>query len=273
MLDAIYPVIGKQRSFPFYLSGVGISSPENHIVRTNGLNSHQILFTLEGEGQLYIDNQSLRIKEGCVFYVMPGVAHEYYPIDGKWTTAWVVFRGEYLTELMQNLEFPSYLCKKVSNIQTIKQMFHNIYASAGTPVRGDETCSLLLYEYIMTVRRSLLLETDVNHSGSVIDAGLLYMNENYNKDITLEELSKLCHISPQHFCRVFRLETGMRPMEYLTQKRMLEAKVLLCNTNQSIAEIGKQTGYQDPTYFGMVFKKSEGISPSQYRKSKTSVIL
>ena len=124
----------------------------------------------------------------------------------------------------------------------------------------------------MTVRRALLFDTGDTCPNSVIDAGLIFMNEHYDRDISLGELASLCHISPQHFCRVFRLETGMRPMEYLTQKRMLEAKVLLCDTSQSIAEISRQTGYEDPAYFGMVFKKHEGISPSQYRRTKASVI-
>lgn len=272
MLNAIYPVIGKQRCFPFYLTGVGISSPEYHITRTEGLNSHQILFTKEGEGELFVDNHSFRIKEGCVFYIMPGVPHEYYPLNGSWSTCWVVFQGSCLTELMRDLEFPSYICRKVTNIQPIRRCFENIYAAAGNPVRGDEKCSLLLYEYIMAARRALFLDTDTSCPGSVIDNGLIFMNEHYNRDISLEKLAGLCHISPQHFCRVFRLETGMRPMEYLTQKRILEAKVLLCNTDKSIAEIGRQTGYEDPTYFGMVFKKCEGMSPSQYRKARISVI-
>lgn len=273
MQDAIYPVIGNQRSFPFYLTGVGISSPENHIIRKNGLRSHQILFTREGEGQLQAGGQSLRLKEGSVFYIMPGIPHEYYPVDGRWTTCWVVFQGNSLQQLMQDLEFPSFLCREVPDIQQISRLFENIYASAGNPLRGNEKCSLLIYEYIMTVRRALLFDTGDTCPNSVIDAGLIFMNEHYDRDISLGELASLCHISPQHFCRVFRLATGMRPMEYLTQKRMLEAKVLLCNTSQSIAEISRQTGYEDPAYFGMVFKKHEGISPSQYRRTKASVIL
>lgn len=272
MYDAVYPVIGKQRCFPFYLSGVGIYSPENHTVREEGLISHQILFTLEGEGQLHIDNKCFRIRKGCVFFVMPGVPHEYYPIDGKWTTCWVVFRGDHLQRMMEKLGFPPYACRKVSEMQNIKRIFDNIFASAKYPVRGDEKCSLLVYEYIMAVRKALLLEAD-SDTNNVIDTGLTYMNENYHQDISLQELSEMCHISQQHFCRVFRMETGMRPMEYLAQKRMLEAKVLLHTTNRSIAEIGRQTGYRDPTYFGMVFKKYEGISPSQYRKLKKSVVI
>lgn len=272
MQEAIYPVIGKQSCFPFYLTGVGISSPENHIIRPHGLLSHQILFTREGEGQLYVGDQSLRLKEGYVFYIMPGIPHEYYPVDGKWTTNWVVFRGNNLQQMMQDLEFPSFLCRKAADIQPIQRLFENIYASAGNPVRGNETCSLLIYQYIMAVRRALLFDTDNTCSNRVIEAGLIFMNEHYDRNISLGELASLCHISPQHFCRVFRMETGMRPMEYLTRKRMLEAKVLLCNTKQSVAEISRQTGYEDPAYFGMVFKKYEGMSPGQYRKTKTPVI-
>lgn len=272
MQEAIYPVIGKQSCFPFYLTGVGISSPENHIIRPYGLLSHQILFTREGEGQFYVGDQSLRLKEGYVFYIMPGIPHEYYPVDGKWTTNWVVFRGNNLQQMMQDLGFPSFLCRKAADIQPIQRLFENIYASAGNPVRGNETCSLLIYEYIMAVRRVLLFVTDNTCSNRVIEAGLIFMNEHYDRNISLGELASLCHISPQHFCRVFRMETGMRPMEYLTRKRMLEAKVLLCNTKQSVAEISRQTGYEDPAYFGMVFKKYEGMSPGQYRKTKTPVI-
>lgn len=273
MQDAIYPVIGKQSCFPFYLTGIGISSPENHINRPKGLYSHQILFTREGEGQLFAGGQSLRLKEGSVFYIMPGIPHEYYPVEDNWTTAWVVFRGNNLRQTMQDLEFPPFLSRNVADIQPIERIFENILASARNPVRGNETCSLLIYQYIMAVRRALLFDGDNACSQRVIDAGLIYMNEHYDREISLGELAGLCHISPQHFCRVFRQETGMRPMEYLTQKRLLEAKVLLCQTNKSIAEISRQTGYEDPAYFGTVFKKHEGVSPGQYRKMKTPIIL
>ena len=65
-----------------------------------------------------------------------------------------------------------------------------------------------------------------------------------------------------------KIETGMRPMEYLARKRLSVAKVLLFSTDNSITSIGKEVGYEDPTYFGIVFKKLEGISPSEYRKLK-----
>ena len=63
---------------------------------------------------------------------------------------------------------------------------------------------------------------------------------------------------------------GIRPLEYLARKRISEAKVLLINTDKSIYEIGKETGYNDANYFGIVFKKYEGISPGEYRKIKNT---
>lgn len=272
MYDSIYPVIGKQSCYPFYLSGVGISAPEFHTVRENGLISHQILFTLEGEGLLKIDGKSFVMKPDSVFYVASGIPHEYYPLDGKWGTCWVVFRGDNLPALMKRLGFPDYICKRTPAVHRVRQMFERIKLAAKDSVNGDERCSLLVYEYIMLVRRLLLLEEDLD-SGGVIDDALRYLEENYSRDITLQTLAEMSQISEQHFCRLFKQKMGMRPMEYLARKRILEAKVLLHDTEESVEKIGKLVGYDNPTYFGMVFRKYEGVSPSQYRKMNKSVVL
>ncbi len=269
MFNYIYPVIANQVCFPFYLSGAGIASPEYHVIRESGLVSHQILFTLDGKGILNIDNKSFINKKGTVFYVKPGIPHEYYPLDGQWTTCWVVFRGNYLPEIMQRLGFPDYICKKTKNIDNIKRIFDMIYTSAKGSGSMDEKCSLLVYEYIMAVRNLLLLNED-NSANSVIKNAIKYIDKNFNKDISLQELSELCGISKQHFCRVFKKKLGIRPLEYLARKRISKAKVLLINTDKSIYEIGKETGYNDANYFGIVFKKYEGISPGEYRKIKNT---
>lgn len=270
MFNYIYPVIASQACYPFYLSGAGIASPEYHVIREEGLISHQILFTIEGEGRLNIDNKSYIHKKGTIFYVAPGVPHEYYPLDGNWTTCWVVFRGNYLTGIMERLGFPAYICKKSKDISNIKRLFDMIYAYAKSSSYMDENCSLLVYEYIMAARNELLLNTSASTTSIIKDA-VTYIDKNYSKDISLEELSGICGISRQHFCRIFKKEFGMRPLEYLAKKRISEAKILLCNTSKRISLIGEETGYKDITYFGMVFKKYEGISPSEYRKIKKSL--
>ncbi len=62
-------------------------------------------------------------------------------------------------------------------------------------------------------------------------------------------------------------------MEYLAKKRISEAKILLINTGESIGYVSSAVGYGDQNYFGMVFKKYEGITPSDYRKQRGLIII
>jgi YesN/AraC family two-component response regulator len=64
---------------------------------------------------------------------------------------------------------------------------------------------------------------------------------------------------------VFKKYMNLRPFEYLTKKRIQEAKRLLVQTSTPIAKIGKMVGYEDKSYFGYVFKKYEKVTPSEFR--------
>ena len=65
----------------------------------------------------------------------------------------------------------------------------------------------------------------------------------------------------------------MRPLEYIAERRMAEAKSLLVNSDMPIGDIGKKVGYSDRNYFGIVFRRAEGVSPGEYRRSKGTVLL
>ena len=94
----------------------------------------------------------------------------------------------------------------------------------------------------------------------------MFIHKNYARDITLEELAEMSGVTKQHFCRVFKEQMRMRPMEYLARQRVSAAISMLLATDKSIAQIGAEVGYENPTYFGMVFKKYEGITPTDCRK-------
>ena len=100
---------------------------------------------------------------------------------------------------------------------------------------------------------------------SVTEAAVRYINEHFYEDITLGALAALTNISEQHFCRLFKARFGLRPMEYVALKRISHAKSLLETTNESIARIGELSGYHNPNYFGIVFRRYESVSPSVYR--------
>ncbi len=274
MQKTIYPVITKQSAFPFYLTGIGISEPEYHVKRDNGLVSHQFLFTMNGKGNLIIDGCSYIQKTGSIFYLSPAIPHEYYPIENDWTTCWFVFRGEHISDLMINMGFSSFMTADDINSKTIMRTFNMMLSAANNSVSGSEECSKLIYDYILNARKILLPEfAKYMLNDSVIDNAIAYINEFYSMDITLDDLALTAKISPQHFCRLFKSQVGMRPMEYIARRRVSEAKTLLHGTNDSMSRIGELCGYSDITYFGMVFRKYEGISPSEYRKIKSTIAI
>ncbi len=269
MTEIIYPIIGKQTALPFYLTGIGISKFEYHVKRDKGLISHQFLFTKAGAGTLIIDGKSYFQKKGCLFYLSPGIPHEYYPVKEPWTTYWIVFRGKNLSSIMETLGFPSWMKKENTNFDILEQLFLRILTVTHDSVKGIEKTSLLLYEFILTIRKQFFSAAVLTQGkSSFLENALIYINKNYKNDITLFELANLCNISMQHFCRIFKANIGMRPLEYIAQYRISKAKKLLWNSTITISDIGKSVGYKDLTYFGIVFKKYEGISPSKYRKLK-----
>lgn len=93
-----------------------------------------------------------------------------------------------------------------------------------------------------------------------------YILENYyNQDLTLAELSFLAHGSPSHLRHVYQSKTGISPSEKLMQIRMAKATTLLQNTSRSISDIGNAVGIPNNSYFIKIFKKIYGITPYQYR--------
>ena len=93
-----------------------------------------------------------------------------------------------------------------------------------------------------------------------------YIEENYQKDISLDEVSRLVDISPYYFSKLFKQEAGKNFIEYLTEIRMRHAEEFLRDTSYSIKEVCVMSGYSDPNYFSRLFKKYEGVTPSEYRE-------
>ena len=93
-----------------------------------------------------------------------------------------------------------------------------------------------------------------------------YINENYNKEITLENVSSLTGFNPAYFSSLFKKETGENFMEYIMKVRIQNAKYLLIQTNKDIGDIAADVGYTDLKYFSKLFKKKTGLNPSEFRK-------
>ena len=93
-----------------------------------------------------------------------------------------------------------------------------------------------------------------------------YMQEYLSEDVSLHILSEEFHLNSQYISQLFKNEIGVNFLTYLTNIRVEHAKKLLLSSSLSIAEVSEQSGYGDYRVFTKVFKKSEGITPSQYRR-------
>ena len=93
-----------------------------------------------------------------------------------------------------------------------------------------------------------------------------YLQEHLAEEISLSVLAEQFHLSAQYIGQLFKSEIGVNFLAYLTNIRMERAKKLLLTTSLPIAQVSEQSGYGDYRVFTKVFKKSEGITPSQYRR-------
>lgn len=94
-----------------------------------------------------------------------------------------------------------------------------------------------------------------------------FIDAHYNDpEISLNMVSEVVALSPSHFSTVFSHAVGKTFIEYLTEKRIQEAQLLLKQTNLKLADIALTIGYNDPNYFSFLFRKKTGLSPTEYRQ-------
>ena len=91
-----------------------------------------------------------------------------------------------------------------------------------------------------------------------------YLNENYEKDISLTKLAEVFHLNASYISYLIKLETGLTYSQYLTELRIGKAKELLKTTNLSLTEICEAVGFNDYFYFIKKFKKVVGVTPGHY---------
>lgn len=92
------------------------------------------------------------------------------------------------------------------------------------------------------------------------------MQDHLSEEFTNEQLSEAFHISAYYLSHVFKLVTGITLTEYKNEVKLTQAKLLLKNSDLSIAQIACNVGFNNVSYFTEVFSKSEKISPKKYRE-------
>jgi AraC family transcriptional regulator of arabinose operon len=268
MSSSIYPINNPPYKLPFVVLGIGFEDNQAHILRKEGYSVHQMLFCKSGEGTLIVNQKTYKILKNTFFYLEPNTPHEYYGNTDIWEVEWITFSGNHIEDTLNELEFDCSKIGVLSNFNTIQSLFNKIYVTLkaeehfGKLISSNMLFELLVECYIMSHNES----KNAPPKGAYLAESVKnYIDEHYDEDITINELSELVNVTPQHLCRIFKRHLNLRPFEYLAMKRIKEAKTLLSNTKMTVYDIGLKVGYHDCSYFCAMFKRYELISPSEFR--------
>jgi AraC-like DNA-binding protein len=138
----------------------------------------------------------------------------------------------------------------------------------------DSVLELLSILHDLSISRNMHTLSDATFSNAElsynsrrIERSIEYMNQNFQKPITLTEVAKLANMTDVSFSRFFRSRTGITFMDSLLEMRLGHASRLLIDTTQSVAEVAYNCGFNNISNFNRLFKKKKGCTPKEFRES------
>ncbi len=244
---------------PFYAATIGNPKFQPSVYRQSGICNHQLLYTRSGSGICYLNNEKHLLEQGSLLFLPAHSAHNYAPDCSEWETLYITFGGSGLNDffnfksgvykITDKIDFEIYF-NELSNLKD-----NNKYAQL----------SIKLYELLIKLNDifSVSIGNTLKNKNK-IDSALKIINSNINCPIT--EISASLGITEEHFCRIFKQYMGYRPLEYINMLKLQRAKEMLSDKSLSVGEVVAAVGFNDHSYFGKLFKKAFGVSPSEYRK-------
>lgn len=229
----------------------------------------ELFCVTKGRGSFWIDETIHNVNEDDIIIINPNVNHTEMAINNE--------TFHYIALGISGVNFHS-LDDNDFTIQNYYDFKHEIlyYLKAilieanNKEAHYQEIANKLLEILIINMLRrsnSLGLEkVEDSHLSLQCAVVKQYIDRNFHEDITLETLSELTHTSVYYLSHAYKEYTGMAIIDYLIEKRILEACYLLKTTNYSISDIGGMVGYSSPSYFSTAFKKRLNMTPMKYRK-------
>lgn len=255
------------------------------------VNAHQgieFVLVLEGQGQLILDQKVHAVGPGMIVMIQPYQLH-HFKMEPPYVRTPIVF-DPYLLDRYVAL-FPALhgffqriwkgqLKQQLLTLESeellafdaLAQQFERRLAEVPAYERQEELM-LFLLDFLRVLRKRY--ERAVHHppapsadrrEGRHIEKMMSWIEQHYQEDFSLEKLADALHVSPYYASHLFSEETGCTLSQYIIARRLREACLLLAVTDQSVVEIGRQTGFNSSAYFCKSFKKKTGLSPQAFRK-------
>lgn len=123
----------------------------------------------------------------------------------------------------------------------------------------------LFFDYLIQSTKSASLVSSSKMSDFYIREAISFIEQNFQNNITIEDIASVCGINRSYFGKIFHKSVGKSPQEFLINYRMIKATELLKLTSLSIADIGSAVGYENQLHFSRAFKTVYGVSPRTWR--------
>lgn len=264
----------KDTSKPLIVTSCGYyrvdSGPVIKTNRPKGRRDYQLLYIADGRAHFYFDGVERLVNKGEMVLFRPydHQSYFYYPKD-KCQSYWVHFTGGDVDRILEYYQIPSdknifYSSTSPDYSWLFEQMIRELQLCRAN---YQELLTMLLRHIFLLINRYLKegYKTGIN-TFNEIERAIRYFNENYKKEINIEEYARSLHISPCWFNRRFKQITKVTPLQYLISIRLANAKMLLETRDYNITETAYATGFSDPLYFSKLFTKHIGMSPTAYKK-------
>ncbi|MBD5535481.1 MAG: AraC family transcriptional regulator [Lachnospiraceae bacterium] len=238
-------------------------------------NHYLFHYVISGTGTLMADNakgetQTYPIKSGQGFLIFPGQINTYFADKTlPWEYVWIEFDGLRVKEALDltglSPNTPVYRPhSKDTREQMVNEMLYIVHHAKETPFHLIGHLYLFL-DYLTQSARVTVPVQSSKMSDYYIKEAINYIEQNFQNNITIEDIAAVCGINRSYFGKIFRNSIGRSPQEFLMNYRMVKATELLKLTSLSIAEVGSAVGYENQLHFSRAFKTVYGISPREWR--------
>lgn len=249
-----------------YIRGVGIHEPmlAGIVDRPTGTGDWLLMCFHE---QVYLKSTSgiAEYPAGSWIIWTDRDSHYYGRNDQEWSHSWVHFDGKSVAPMVVDCGFKTNVVMHLDSQDILKNSLIPIYQEI---IEQSDPDRIMLQNLLQNLLRRLSRQmgktgTDIMPKRVLKIKNLLESHP--SRRYTIGSLAKEASMSVPHFCAEFKKYVGTAPIDYLIKMRLQQARYLLYDHNQSIAEIATRVGYNDIFHFSKQFKKHFGVSPKKLR--------
>ncbi|MBE9583213.1 AraC family transcriptional regulator [Mucilaginibacter sp. JRF] len=264
-------VVGNTLTQGFYLTAIGYypRAIYHDRERKTGSGEYILLYCTDGEGFVYINNETYTLKPNTYIIIPKHVGHRYKSSNtNPWSIYWVHFSGSNAEAMFERSLINGQLGVHAipydqERIKLFEQLCLILEHSFLEPEL--EVVNINLMQFIA----SLVYYKQINpvvYDNDSVSVSIAFMKKNLSQKFRIEDLAAHLGLSVSHYSRVFRHKTGSSPINYFNLLKIHDSCQYLYFTDRSIKEISVDLGFDDQYYFSRLFTKLIGMSPLNYRR-------